>query len=172
MTRSRSGESPQSPQSPPSVNFNPFNRHSPIPIPDNGKKTALSNGATISPMQVHRRLSVPQNWSSSTSPPNFIESGRRLSMSGALPTTNQMRDSIDRRSFAVAPESTNVSHDDSNYVLCNHHHHRRPSIAMRFFPSPNEQQGESTQTRERVNRQHTRQPSPTGERLLKGEVAF
>ncbi|KAK9453425.1 hypothetical protein V1511DRAFT_489695 [Dipodascopsis uninucleata] len=186
----------------------------PLQIPS-GPKTALGNNASISASQVHRRASAPDYWSPITcSPPSFSTmfyggGPRRASIpSTAYNEDNQMRrqflfgnnnnnnksisennslssqPSSDRSS--MSSEASGLSKPDADYVVCQHHHHRRPSVALRFSPngppenlSPSSidsmDQVESqvlTPTKRKFSNHFERPPTPTGERLLKGEVAF
>ncbi|KAK9481020.1 hypothetical protein V1514DRAFT_317480 [Lipomyces japonicus] len=84
------------------------------------------------------------------------------------------------KSSLASPQSS-VSHDQA-YVVCDHHHHRRASCAVQFLPpeQPIEQgarmqitpDGKNSSTPRRMSGRFERRPSPTGERILKGEFSF
>ncbi|KAK9371058.1 hypothetical protein V1509DRAFT_615649 [Lipomyces kononenkoae] len=81
-------------------------------------------------------------------------------------------------SVQPSPTTSSISPD---YVVCDHHHHRRQSTAVRFRPQDSEPTRDdsspaTTQESRRRDRRlsggFARPPSPTGERILKGEVSF
>ncbi|KAK9239996.1 hypothetical protein V1525DRAFT_424191 [Lipomyces kononenkoae] len=88
--------------------------------------------------------------------------------------------SVGSSAFANQSPTSPVSPD---YVVCDHHHHRRQSTAVRFRPQDNEPphddahqppatQDTSRRRDRRLSGGFARPPSPTGERILKGEVSF
>ncbi|KAK9326014.1 hypothetical protein V1517DRAFT_312439 [Lipomyces orientalis] len=218
-----------SPSSPSSKKSMPI----PIPIPT-GSKTALTQGAIISPTQIHRRASLPC-WPPPNSPPQAgppfgIDSNRRATTTNAAAAAMQFSPSLygcspDQHSpagfqrfqypfaanFSLAsnaaasakpsaqprgfppsppssagPTSPNQSPTSSvapGYVVCDHHHHRRQSMAVRFRPQDSSYESAVDDTRPAPNNEprprdrrlsggFARPPSPTGERILQGEVSF
>ncbi|KAK9361855.1 hypothetical protein V1504DRAFT_450483 [Lipomyces starkeyi] len=196
----------------------------PIPIPT-GSKSAVAQGAIISPTQIHRRASLPC-WPPPNSPPVVPSVGadqRRATTNNAVMqfSPSLYGCSPDQRTpagfqrfqypfaanFSLASSAGSAKHAHSlgfppsppssagsasptqsptssvgpDYVVCDHHHHRRQSIAVRFRPQDNDSAVDDTRTApnqenrrrdRRLSGGFARPPSPTGERILKGEVSF
>ncbi|KAK9376751.1 uncharacterized protein V1513DRAFT_438029 [Lipomyces chichibuensis] len=214
-----------SPSSPSSKKAMPI----PIPIPT-GSKSALAQGAIISPTQIHRRASLPcwppPNSSSVVPSVGAPTDQRRATTTTTNNAVMQISPSLygcspDQRSPAgfqrfqypfapnfnlassagsakrarslglppsppssagsTSPTQSPTSSVAPDYVVCDHHHHRRQSIAVRFRPQDNDSAVDTTRLApDQENRRRGRRlsggfarpPSPTGERILKGEVSF
>ncbi|KAJ8102282.1 hypothetical protein POJ06DRAFT_249259 [Lipomyces tetrasporus] len=225
-----SSSSPSPPRSSPSSPSSKKSMPIPIPIPT-GSKTALTQGAIISPTQIHRRASLPC-WPPPNSPPqpgpSFRIDNRRAtttnagvmqfspSLYGCSPDQHspagfqrfqypfaanfslasaagagtakpaQPRGFPPSPPSSAGPTSPNQSPTSSvapGYVVCDHHHHRRQSIAVRFRPQDNTNDSAVDDSRPAANNEtrprdrrlsggFARPPSPTGERILQGEVSF
>ncbi|KAK9447109.1 uncharacterized protein V1518DRAFT_439149 [Limtongia smithiae] len=100
----------------------------------------------------------------------------------------------------VSPRTTPAPSSQDNFpvdaplhpydvVYCDHHHHRRQSVAVRFLPPTPQSSGpegmqaniadeslmmmfERWPKERRLSGHFARPPSPTGERILKGDVSF
>ncbi|KAK9469928.1 hypothetical protein V1512DRAFT_257349 [Lipomyces arxii] len=78
----------------------------------------------------------------------------------------------DRSSYMTAPAS--------EVVMCDHHHHRRQSVAVKFKrqdsaivdDAKSYMVIEQHPRERRLSGHFARPPSPTGERILKGEISF
>ncbi|KAK9386766.1 hypothetical protein V1515DRAFT_603832 [Lipomyces mesembrius] len=212
------------PQSSPSSPSSKKSMPIPIPIPT-GSKSALAQGAIISPTQIHRRASLPC-WPRPNSPPvvpSVAADHRRATTSNAVMqfSPSLYGCSPDQRSpagfqrfqypfaanFCLASSAGSAKHAHAHgfppsppssagstsptqsptssvapdYVVCDHHHHRRQSIAVRFQPQDNDSavddarpapNQDNRRRDRRLSGGFARPPSPTGERILKGEVSF